>query len=177
MIFEEGDIMKSREYYELTKPQQTIWVSEKFINEPINNIIGSMYFKDDINIDLLIKATNLIVKNNDALRTVLTYHDEKIMQYFDDFKPFRIEVFDFTSKSQEEVQDFCKKFYDTKFNLLHSKLFDFVMLKLPDHEICLIGKFHHIIADAWSLGLIIDNIAINYSNLAYNSNIFLNTGI
>lgn len=168
--------MKSREYYELTKPQQTIWVSEKFINEPINNIIGSMYFKDDINIDLLIKATNLIVKNNDALRTVLTYHDEKIMQYFDDFKPFRIEVFDFTSKSQEEVQDFCKKFYDTKFNLLHSKLFDFVMLKLPDHEICLIGKFHHIIADAWSLGLIIDNIAINYSNLAYNSNISLNTG-
>ena len=168
--------MEPKKYYELTKPQQTIWISEKFINEPINNIIGSMYFKDDINIDLLIKATNLIVKNNDALRTILTNNNGNIVQYFDDFKCFEIPVFDLCSKTDKEIQDFCKKFYDAKFNLLNHRLFDFIMIKLPNHEICLIGKFHHIIADAWTLGLIIDNIAINYSNLAYNSNIPLNTG-
>lgn len=168
--------MEAKKYYELTKPQQTIWISEKFTQEPINNIIGSMYFKDDINIDLLIKATNLIVKNNDALRTILVDNNGTIMQFFDDFKPFEIEVLDFTCKTDKEIQEFCKSFYESKFILQNHRLFDFVMLKLPNREICLIGKFHHIVADAWSLGLIIDNIAINYSNLAYNSNIPLNTG-
>ena len=154
--------MEAKKYYELTKPQQTIWISEKFTQEPINNIIGSMYFKDDINIDLLIKATNLIVKNNDALRTILVDNNGTIMQFFDDFKPFEIEVLDFTCKTDKEIQEFCKSFYESKFILQNHRLFDFVMLKLPNREICLIGKFHHIVADAWSLGLIIDNIAINY---------------
>lgn len=158
------------DFFSLTKPQQTIWLSEQFVNEPINNIIGTMYFNSDININILKKATNLVVKNNDAMRTVLFEKDGHIMQFFDDFKPFEIDVLDLSSETDEYIKNICNNFYTTKFELLNSRLFDFIILILPSNEICMIGKFHHIIADAWSLGLVIDNIAINYSNLALNLN-------
>lgn len=158
------------DFFSLTKPQQTIWLSEQFVNEPINNIIGTMYFNSDININILKKATNLVVKNNDAMRTVLFEKDGHIMQFFDDFKPFEIDVLDLSSETDEYIKNICNNFYTSKFELLNNRLFDFIILILPNNEICMIGKFHHIIADAWSLGLVIDNIAINYSNLALNLN-------
>ena len=165
--------MGAKNFYGLTKPQQTIWLSEQFTNEPINNLIGVMYFKNDINIDLLKEATNLTVKNNDALRTILFENNTTVMQFFDDFKPFDIEVFDLTQKTPEYIDNFRQNYYRSKVNLLGNRLFDFIILLLPTNEICMIGKFHHIIVDAWSLGLVIDNIAINYSNLALNANISL----
>ena len=165
--------MGAKNFYGLTKPQQTIWFSEQFTDAPINNLIGVMYFKKDINIDLLTQATNLVVKNNDALRTILVEQDGTVMQFFDDFKPFNIEVFDLTQKTPEYIENFRQNYYRSKVSLLGSRLFDFIILLLPTDEICMIGKFHHIIVDAWSLGLVIDNIAINYSNLALNANISL----
>ena len=124
--------MEAKKYYELTKPQQTIWISEKFTQEPINNIIGSMYFKDDINIDLLIKATNLIVKNNDALRTILVDNNGTIMQFFDDFKPFEIEVLDFTCKTDKKFKNFAKVFMSL--NLFY-KTIDFLILLCLNFQI------------------------------------------
>lgn len=163
--------MGAKKFYGLTKPQQTIWFSEQFTDAPINNLIGVMYFKKDINIDLLKQATNLVVKNNDALRTVLIEQSGTVMQFFDDFKPFNIEVFDLTTKTPEYIEDFRQTYYRSKVRLLNNRLFEFIILLLPTDEICMIGKFHHIIVDAWALGLVIDNIAINYSNLALGSNI------
>lgn len=163
--------MNASKLYKLTKPQQTIWISEQFVDKPINNIVGSMYFNDKIDINKLKEATNLTVKNNDALRTILCEKDGSILQYFDDFVSFDIPVIDLTTSGLESINKLRTDFYSSKFQLLNHKLFDFIILQLPNHKICLIGKFHHIIADAWSLGLIIDNIAINYSNLALESNI------
>ena len=165
--------MNSRKLYKLTKPQQTIWISEQFTDRPINNIVGSMNFNDKIDINKLKEAINLTVKNNDALRTILCEKDGSIVQYFDDFVTFDIPVVDLTTCGLESIDKLRNEFYGSKFQLLNHKLFDFIILQLPNHQICLIGKFHHIIADAWSLGLIIDHIAINYSNLALESNISL----
>ena len=59
--------MGAKNFYGLTKPQQTIWLSEQFTDAPINNLIGVMYFKKDINIDLLKEATNLPLYHIDML--------------------------------------------------------------------------------------------------------------
>ena len=74
--------------YELTKPQLSIYMSEKIINVPINNVIGTMYFPSTVNINLLIQAVNITVKNNQALRTIIFEKSGKPFQYFEDFFPF-----------------------------------------------------------------------------------------
>ena len=164
---------KLTKYYKLTKPQYTIWLSEHFNNAPINNIVGTMYFNELIDIDLLKKAINITVKNNDALRTTLIEQDGDILQYFDTYNHFDIQVINFVNKSKSDIDKFLNHFYTFKFDLLNNFLFDFIILILPDNKVCLVGKFHHIIADAWTLGLIIDNVAVNYSNLVSNLNIEL----
>ena len=57
-------------------------------------------------------------------------------------------------------KNFHKIFSQKNFNLFEDNLFEFSICILPNDEIAMIGKFHHLISDAWSLGLIIDNIAI-----------------
>ena len=158
--------MQKKDVFKLTKPQQSIWVSEQFVSEPVNNIIGTMYFKKiDIDVDLLKKAVNLTVKNNEALRTKIFLEDNTPKQFFEDFSYFDFPIIDLSKKSMDNFRVLQKDFCQKSFNILKDKLYEFVIFILPNDEIALIGKFHHIIADAWSLGLIIDNIAFNYTNL------------
>ena len=157
-----------KDVYKLTNPQMSIYLSEQSIDAPINNIVGTMYFKKDIDIDLLKEAVNLTVKNNQAMRTIIFQDTDGPKQYFQDFSHFEIPVHDFSKQSLDHFKQFQTKFSQEKFNLHESYLFSFVICILSNNEIALIGKFHHLISDAWSLGLIIDNIAINYTKLFQN---------
>lgn len=160
--------LKEHIFYNLTKPQESIWFSDQFSNVPANNIMGTMFFKKDIDIALLKEAISLTVKNNEALRTKLVMKKEEtiLKQYFDDTLEFDIPVIDLSSDSMDKFKQLQKEFSAEKFNLLGNYLFHFLIVILPNDEIAFIGKFHHIIADAWSLGLFIDNVAVNYTKLA-----------
>ena len=163
--------LKEHVLYNLTKPQQSIWFSEQFSNIPANNIIGTMYFDKNVDIALLKNAVLLTVKNNEALRTKLVMNNEMSIpqQYFDDELNFDIPVIDLSSDSIDKFKQLQKDFSTEVFDLFDNYLFCFLIAILPNDEIALIGKFHHIIADAWSLGLIIDNIATNYTVLTQES--------
>lgn len=169
--------MLKKDVYGLTNPQMSIYMTEQVINKPVNNIVGTMYFSKDIDIDLLKNAVNLTVKNNQALRTIIVLNGDKPVQYYCDYNYFDIEIYDFSSKSMEEFKLFQKNFTQSKFEILEKLLFKFIICVLPNNEIALIGKFHHLISDAWSLGLIIDNIAINYSALLNHTEVLQNIGL
>ncbi len=163
--------MNKHDLYNLTKPQESIWISEKFSNTPANNIMGTAYFNSSIDILLLKKAAHNNVQNNQALRTKLILNNDSGMpqQYFDNSEEFDIPVIDFSSKTMADFKQLQKDFAQKRFNLIENFLFDFIIVILPNDEISFIGKFHHLIADAWSLGLFMDNLAINYTRLADNS--------
>lgn len=165
-----------KDVYKLTAPQMSIYMSEQFTETPINNIIGTMYFKKDIDIEMLKKSVNLLVKNNPAMRTNIVEKEDVPVQYFKNYEPFEIKVHDFSVQTMEDYKNFHKIFSQKNFNLTQNTLFEFVICILPNDEIALIGKFHHLITDAWSLGLIIDNIAINYTCLFNNLEIPENSG-
>ena len=160
--------LEKKVYYNLTKPQESIWLSEQFSNVPANNIIGTLFLKNNINVSLLKESVYLTIKNNQALRTKFVINNtSKIpQQYFDSFSEFDIPVIDFSLKNMIDFREFQKYFSQKCFELIENFLFDFVIVILPNDEIALIGKFHHLIVDAWSLGLVIDNIAINYTKLS-----------
>lgn len=160
-----------KEVYELTNPQKSIFYTEEFTNKPINNIVGIMYFKNDIDIGLLKDAVNLTIKNNQAMNTRIVSNSSTPMQYFANFSPFEIEVYDFSNNTMKDFESFKLGFSQKMFDFYESPLFEFVICKLPSKEIALIGKFHHIIVDAWSLGLVIDRIAFFYTKLLTNSEI------
>lgn len=160
-----------KDVYNLTNPQNSIYLSEQFTDAPVNNIVGTMFFKKDIDISLLKQAVNLTIKNNQAMRTRLfkdAAHDNIPMQYFVDFSPFDIPVFDFSKKTMDDFRIFQKEYAQKLFAIYENDLYEFMICILPNDEIALVCRFHHLITDAWSLGLIIDNFAINYTRLANN---------
>lgn len=165
-----------KDVYNLTNPQMSIFFMEQFTKSPMNNIVGTMYFNADIDINLLKKAVNLTVQNNQAMRTIIFEENGVPMQYFKEFSPFNIDVHDFSSKTMDVFKDFQLKFAREVFDLYETDLFKFVICILPNDEIALIGNFHHLISDAWSAGLIIDSIAINYSQLANHLDVPSNLG-
>lgn len=151
--------------YNLTKPQLSIYMAEKFSNDATNNIVGTVYFKSNIDIETLKKATLLTIKNNQALRTHIFEENGIPKQYFSDSIPSDITVKDFSQKAKNDFKIFQAEFTQELFILSNNNLCKFVICILPNKEFVLLGKFHHIIVDAWAAALVLDNIIKNYVNL------------
>ncbi len=155
-----------KDVYKLTNPQMSIYLSGLFTDEPINNIGGTAFFKNNIDIDILKQAINFTVKKNDAMRTVIFMQDDEPMQYFKEYEHADFKVIDFSRKTMNDFEEYHRVFAETKFDLFKDDLYKFEICILPNDEIALLSSFHHIISDAWTIGLTIDDIAINYTMLS-----------
>lgn len=59
-----------KDVYNLTKPQMSIYLAEKFSNDATNNIMGSVYFKSDVDIETLKKAIFLTIKKQSSFENL-----------------------------------------------------------------------------------------------------------
>lgn len=154
------------EYYPLTHPQKGIWYTEKmYPGTSIGNIAATLKIHGNINYDILENAINLFVKNNEAVRLQITEKDNEPYQYFVDFKYSQLEFYDFTSKNSEEFFAWDKKQTERPFELLDNKLFYFALVKIDEETGGFYVKMHHLISDAWSMGIVGNSIIEYYSKL------------
>lgn len=154
------------EYYLLTQPQKGIWYTEKmYPGTSIGNIAATLKIHGKINYDILENAINLFVKNNEAVRLQITEKDNEPYQYFVDFKYSKFEFYDFTEKNPEEFFSWDKKQTEKPFELLNSKLFYFALVKIDEETGGFYVKMHHLISDAWSMGIVGNSIIEYYSKL------------
>ena len=75
------------ELYDLTNPQKSIWLTEQFYRvTSINVICGTVLIDDIVNFDVLSKAINIFLKDNDSFRIKLCLDDNgEVKQFFQDF--------------------------------------------------------------------------------------------
>ena len=85
--------MHEMELFDLTNPQKSIWYTEEvFKGTTINNICTSGLIYEKIDLDLLKKAINLVVKQNDSFRIHVVLQDGNVKQYISDYKNFDIDI-------------------------------------------------------------------------------------
>ena len=151
--------------YSLTNPQKSIWLTESYYpNTSIGNISGTILIDDVVDFSLLEKALNIYVQKNDAIRLHFTYGEDKhIMQYVSDYSFFPIPKV--LVKNNIELNDLTQKNVNTPFTLIDSDLFNFTLISFPDGHGGLQVTFHHLIADAWTMSLFIDETMDLYSKL------------
>lgn len=162
--------MENKELFELTNPQKSIWYTEQFYNgTTVNNICtsGTVYGKIDVN--LLKQAINNVVKQNDSFRIHVVLDNNIAKQYISDYKEFNIDVEYINDES--EIEDIEKEEAKYKFNVIDSDLFKFKLAISKDKFACIILTVNHLIADSWSLGLVIQEILRNYNALKNNEEI------
>ena len=153
-----------KKIFELTNPQKSIWNMEEFFEgTTINNICTPAIIHEKIDENILKKAINNVVQKNDSFRIRIILKNDSPLQYISDFEPFEIEVLHL--KAEKDLKEVEKEEVNYKFNIIDSCLFHFKIVIFENGFGAIILTVNHIIADSWSLGLVIKNILEEYHSL------------
>ncbi|MCM3598086.1 non-ribosomal peptide synthetase [Metabacillus idriensis] len=152
--------------YNLTHAQKRIWYNEKIHGTTsMHNLIGLVNINKKINVKTLKAAINIFIKKNDGIRIRIKEDSVNPMQYFHTYEKVDIDFYDFSTSDSPiiDFENWLTEIKKSEFNLLDSDLFYFSIFKLNKDQFGYVGKFHHIIADGWSLNIAGEKISEYYS--------------
>ena len=161
-------------FYNLSNPQKAIWLTEEYYkNTSINNVGGTLTMEEVINKDLLEKAISLFISSNGSLRFKLDLSQKEPLQYIAPITHYDIKYIEINDEN--ELKDISDAFLKEPFETSQSFLFGFIMFNFKNKKKGgFIAKLHHLISDAWSMSILIDEIMSIYSNLLSNNTIDIN---
>ncbi len=149
---------------ELSSQQKNIWNTEMFYsNTNINNIGGYLLINEPVNIDLLEKAANQYIKTNEASRLHFDLKNGEPIQFVTNYSPFKLPII--SVKDLKGLSKLTTELVSKPFEIINSNLYNFTLFKLPDGKGGIVPVFHHLIGDAWSMGLFITRFINIYSDL------------
>lgn len=138
----------------LSKPQKLIYETEQFAGGSVSVICGLILKNGRANAPTLQKAINELYRLNDALRISVTTIDGEPVQSVLDYQEHIIDILRFSNKAELDCygESYARKAID-----LFGNLCEFKVVLLPEQYGVLI-KLHHIIGDAWSLALLVNQL-------------------
>ena len=153
------------ELYDLTNPQKSIWLTEQFYRgTSINVICGTVLIDDIVNFDVLSKAINIFLKDNDSFRIKLCLDENgEVKQFFQDFCEKHFDVLNVSNNI--ELKNLEKEIATSPFNILEDALFSITPFQILTGKGGFIVKAHHIIADACTASLVASKIMTTYSSI------------
>lgn len=154
----------NKKYFSLSKPQNSIWFTEQYLNgTAINTIGGCATIYEKVNFDILNDVMQNFTKFNDATRIRLCINDNKVQQYVEDYEYINIPILDFSN--EDELNSWASLTASTPFDLFSDPLYKLNMFRFPDGT----GGFsvfaHHLVIDAWSCSKLTDYIIDGYTAL------------
>ncbi len=166
---------ESVKYYPLTHPQLGIWYTEKmYPGTSIGNISATLKIKENVDVGLLEKAINLLIKNHDSFRLHFKEIDGEPFQYFIDYEYRKIDFFDFDQKGKESLYEWDRLQSQIPFELIESDLCYFAIVKVSEDEFGIYMRFHHLVSDGWSIVKTVNYIMGYYYDLKTNSDYYDN---
>ncbi|MBW4602159.1 MAG: amino acid adenylation domain-containing protein [Calothrix sp. FI2-JRJ7] len=153
--------------YPLSFAQQGLW----FINQltpdaPTYNIPIVISFKGCLNLAALQDSLNEMIQRHEVLRTSFTVVDGQPVQVINPPLPLTLAVEDLrtlkTSDLTQVAQRLASEFAQQPFDLSAQLLLRAKILQLDNKNYQLIVTLHHIIADGWSIGVFIKELAALY---------------
>ncbi|MEH1989362.1 amino acid adenylation domain-containing protein [Nostoc sp.] len=151
--------------------QQGLWfINQLTPDSPTYNIPIVISLKGCINLAILQDSLNEIIRRHEVLRTSFTVVDGQPVQVINQAPPLILAVEDLRSLPEEEhlqeAQRLATEFAQQPFDLSAQSLLRAKILQLSEKNYHLIITLHHIIADGWSIGILIKEIAVLYETLS-----------
>jgi amino acid adenylation domain-containing protein len=156
--------------YPLSSAQSRIWFMENLdktitaYNIPLDfRITGTLYT------DLLEKSINLLIERHEALRTIFTdvkgFPFQKILPEL--FIPVEIVHLEKEPEGLKEdlIRNHSLEHAKYKFNITHGPLCHFSLLVTGHQEYVFLLNFHHLVCDASSVGIFMEELAEVYQSL------------
>ncbi|HIQ98602.1 MAG TPA: amino acid adenylation domain-containing protein [Candidatus Scybalocola faecavium] len=161
------ELIREEEGFPLSASQKNIWNLEKaYKGTPMNNICETFHIRGTFNVACLQECLNLVAESDPALRTrIITDAQGEPWQYEVPWQRIQFPVLDFSATNQEGILHWEKSVAREVMPLTDSPLFQFVIVKIGEHEGEVLIKTHHLISDGWSLVALINKIAVAYLEL------------
>ena len=140
--------------------------------EPDNaayNIPTVLRLQGELDKDILEESFNVIVSRHETLRTTFSQIGAQPVQHIAREQPLTISFHDYlhlplteqTAVTQQQILQTA----DTPFDLHHGPLLRVDLIRLRPEEHLLLLTFHHIVADGWSLGVLLRELTTLYTHL------------
>jgi len=143
----------------LSFAQQRLWFIDQL--EPGNtvyNVPGAVRLKGSLNLEVLERVINEIVRRHEALRTRFEVEAGEPAQMIVEWEYQALEVEDLTSfprrEREEEVERRIREEADSGFDLRRGPLLRVKVLKLEEDEFVALFTMHHIVSDGWSMEIL-----------------------
>lgn len=154
----------SEKYYDLTAPQQAIWLTEQYYqNTNVNNVCGTFYSSEKLDFNVLKKSLNIFLKNNDSFKIKLIQKKNDIKQYFCEMQDIDFGIINIRNREEQTALE--EKIASEVFSMLDSFLFKIVLFRYPDGHGGFVINSHHIISDSWTNGIVANEVALIYAKL------------
>ncbi len=149
----------------LSWPQEGLWFFEQATpNTATYNIAEAWWLDGALNLSALQYAVNEIVRRHESLRTALGSKDGKPCQIVFPPKPFPLSVTDLRLQASGEAEAVRLAGADARksFDLTQEPLMRVSLFRVSDRKNLLAINMHHIISDAWSVGVFLRELAALY---------------
>ncbi|MBD2002953.1 MULTISPECIES: non-ribosomal peptide synthetase [Cyanophyceae] len=151
----------------LSFAQARLWFLEQLQpGTAVHNIPAAVRLSGSLNVAALEQSFNEIIKRHEALRTVFVTVDGQPFQAIAPSLTLTLPVVDLrrlpTIEQDNEVQRLATQEAQRPFDLTQGMLLRGTLLQLDETEYVLLLTMHHIIFDAWSIGVLIGELAALY---------------
>jgi amino acid adenylation domain-containing protein len=151
----------------LSFAQQRLWFLDRLEPEsPLYNVPVSLRLGGPLAVPALGAACGEVVRRHEALRTVFREVDGRPRQEVVDPRPVPLPVLDLaglpTGSREAEAARLARAEARRPFDLGRGPLLRLALLRLAPGDHRLLGVFHHIAADGWSMGIFLRETADLY---------------
>ncbi|MBP5971596.1 amino acid adenylation domain-containing protein [Brasilonema sp. CT11] len=158
----------------LSFAQEQLWLLNQLEpDNPFYNEQAALKLHGHLNIAALEQSLNKIISRHEALRTNFRTFNEQPVQVIADSLTLNVPVVDVTELPESEREIACQQLATAEtarpFDLASSPLIRASVAKLTEVEYALVLTIHHIVFDAWSMGVLMGELATIYSALCNNS--------
>jgi non-ribosomal peptide synthetase component F len=155
----------------LSFDQQRLWMENQLLPGVIYNVHGRRRIVGTLDVKVIEASIRAIVARHETLRTRFPATDAEPVQIVDDpDDDWRVTVTDLTGRHGRDGDDFvereARRLLDEEltkpFDLTTGPLIRCLLIKLSDTEHALGVTMHHIVSDAWSIGLFVRELTALY---------------
>ncbi|MCL1465995.1 non-ribosomal peptide synthetase [Argonema galeatum] len=148
--------------------QQRLWFFDRLApGNPFYNVSTAVRLKGCLNLTALEQTFNEIVRRHETLRTTFVMVEGQPVQAIAPSLTIPLPVINLQNRSLTEQETETRRLtiHEAKhpFNLAEGPLLRVTLLQLSEKEYVLLLNLHHIVADGWSIGVLIKELGILYT--------------
>ncbi|SDR46994.1 non-ribosomal peptide synthetase [Pseudovibrio sp. Tun.PSC04-5.I4] len=148
----------------LSHSQERLWFLDQLAPEQsAYNVSGAVRLNGALDVPSLERAFTALIERHESLRTRIVEEEGVGYQVIDPPADFLLKITDVDGLSSEQLKAHMQDLTAARFDLSTGPLFRAELLRLAADRHVLVVSIHHIVSDAWSIGVLVRELGELYA--------------